>query len=85
MKVLVNVERALLTEATSWTPCVAVQLREQPDGSFDLWINAAERVNDAMLARALHAYATCAADPDEQADHDNAMREALTAALEVRP
>lgn len=84
MKIIVNVERELLVDATSWTPCVAVRLHEEPDGSFDLWMNAAGRVDDDMLGRAVAAYAEWAGDPNEEADHLSAMREALAAALEVR-
>lgn len=44
-----------------------------------------EVVDDAMLDRALAAYVRLTVDPFEEADHVNAMREALAAALEVTP
>lgn len=42
-------------------------------------------ITDEMLARAITAYAQAAGDPHEQADHDNAMREAIAAALDIEP
>jgi hypothetical protein len=85
MKVLVNVERELLADAERWTPCVAVRLNEQADGSFDLWINTAGMDDDNMLARAMDAYDQAAGGSMDEADHASAMREAIAAALDIEP